>query len=249
MKIYLKDNNHTLTEDFPMTVFELQDTLDRLNIPSGDTEITFRFDENILPEQYCKEMKADIYKVNLFAQRAEKLDCTEMVALKSLIKTKPESNMEEMLLMTYGLDSVPVWPCSDYAEFGEIAIENEIMPELESCSDEILELLDRELIGKIMCEREGGIFVDGFYCVPSSYVQPDITIEIGKPERCFFRLLIAPAPQGDQETTEHLAQWISLPCERKMLDNFAKDIQAESIEDTVYYDFQSALPYFTEEQF
>lgn len=30
MKIYLKDGNYTLAKDFPMSVFEIRDTLDRL---------------------------------------------------------------------------------------------------------------------------------------------------------------------------------------------------------------------------
>lgn len=248
MKINLKDNNQTLTEDFPMTVFEIQDTLDKLNISSGDTEITFSFAENVLSEMFCKERKADIYQVNLFAERVKKLDYEEMAALKSLIKIKPKSSVDEILLMTYGLDTVPVWACKYYYEYGDVAIENEMMPELESCSDEILELLDRELIGKIMSEREGGIFVDGFYCVPSNYVQPDMAIEIGKPENCFFRLLLAPEPQDD-ELTEHLGQWISLPCSREQFDKVSKSLGIEKVEDAVYYAFESALPLLTEEKF
>lgn len=35
-----------------------------------------------------------------------------------------------------------------------------MIPELESCSDEILELLDCEKVGRLMQEREGGVFID-----------------------------------------------------------------------------------------
>ena len=73
-------------------------------------------------------------------------------------------------------------------------------------------------------------------------------IEIGEGEKCFFRLLIAPAPI-DEEPTDKLAQWISLPCDREQLDEFSKSFGTDRIEDMVYYDFQSALPMITDEQF
>ena len=98
--------------------------------------------------------------------------------------------------MTYGLDSVMVYPCEDCRELGETVIENELLPELENCSDEILELLDCEKVGQLMQEREGGVFVDGYYCVTSGYEPPDIHFEFGEPEQCFFRLLIAPDTQN-----------------------------------------------------
>lgn len=215
MKIYLKDGNYTLTKDFPMGMFEIRDTLDRLR-KFQSREVSFRlseFDNMNLPQSLCgKEFSADIYKLNLFAERIEKLEYPEMAAFKSLLTAYPESSFDDMLLMTYGLDSVPVFPCEDLHELGEMAIENDMLCELEDCSDEILELLDREHIGQIMCERDGGMFVDGYYCVPSCYERPDMNIEIGEPDKCFFRLLIAP----DFEKTEQ-SQWVTLPCDEEMV--------------------------------
>ena len=151
-----------------------------------------------------------IYRLNLFAERLENLEFTEMAAFKSLLVENPESSFEDMLLMTYGLDSVMVYPCGNCYELGETVIENEMIPELESCSDEILELLDCEKVGKLMCEREGGQFVDGCYCLTSGYKKPDINIEIGRPDSCFFRLLIALIKQNGVSDYGS-AQWISLP--------------------------------------
>ncbi len=154
-----------------------------------------------------------------------------MAAFRSLLVENPESSFEDMLLMTYGLDSVMVYPCGNCYELGETVIENEMIPELESCSDEILELLDREKVGKLMCEREGGQFVDGCYCLTSGYEQPDISIEIGRPENCFFRLLIVP----EEEKIEQ-AQWLSLPCETEITPDLCNGI---------CLDVQSVLPNLT----
>ena len=45
MKIYLKNKNHTLIKDFPMNVFEIRDTLDRLGNQKGDTKVRFELFE------------------------------------------------------------------------------------------------------------------------------------------------------------------------------------------------------------
>ena len=235
MRVHLINNGYALSAEFPMTAFEMQDALDRLKYSAGNSEVTFRIYEfknmNLPSELYEKDFSADIYRLNLFAERLENLEFTEMTAFKSLLVENPESSFEDMLLMTYGLDSVMVYPCGNCYELGETVIENEMIPELESCSDEILELLDREKIGKLMCEREGGQFVDGCYCLTLGYEKPDISIEIGRPESCFFRLLIVP----EEEKTEQ-AQWISLPCETEITSDFCNGI---------CLDIQSVLPNLT----
>lgn len=233
MKINLKNGELTaVSKELPMNFFEIQDTLDRLKIPDDKPIVQFEFSEHDnmeFPFALClRDFSADIYRLNLFAERLKNLDFSEMTAFRSLLKANPESNFEDILKMTYGLDSVMIYPCSDCRELGETVIENEMMPELESCSDEILELLDREKVGRLMQERESGVFINEHYCVTSGYEPPDIHIEIGRPENCFFRLLIVP----EEEKIEQ-AQWISLPCETEITSDFCNGI---------CLDFQSALP-------
>lgn len=214
MRVHLINNGYALSAEFPMTAFEMQDALDRLKYPAGNSVVTFRIYEfknmNLPSELYEKDFSADIYRFNLFAERLENLEFTEMAAFKSLLVENPESSFEDMLLMTYGLDSVMVYPCGNCCELGETVIENDMISELESCSDEILELLDREKVGKLMCEREGGQFIDGCYCLTSEYEKPDINIEIRRPDSCFFRLLIAQIKQNGVPDYGS-ARWISLP--------------------------------------
>lgn len=228
-----------------MTAFELQDILDRLR--SADSVVDFRISEHEnmdLPKSLCRDFTADIYKLNLFAERFERLEYPERAAMESLLASNPECEFEDMLLMTYGLDSVPVWPCKDYYELGEAMIENDMVEELRELPDEYIDLIDREKIGRLVHGKDNGMFVHGYYCVPSNYETPDINIEFGKPENCFFRLLIAPKPTGS-ESTKRIAQWLSLPCNKEHLNDIAKDLGIGRVQDMVYYDFQSALPRIT----
>lgn len=233
MKINLKNGEAmSFTKKFPMNVFDIQDTLDRLKIPDDKPIVRFEISEHDnmeFPFALClRDFSADIYRLNLFAERLENLDFSEMTAFKSLLKTNPESSFEDILKMTYGLDSVIIYPCSDCRELGETVIKNEMMPEIESCSDKVLALLDPEKVGQLMQEREDGVFINEHYCVTSGYEPLDINIEIGRPENCFFRLLIVP----EEEKIEQ-AQWISLPCEKEITSDFYNGI---------CLDFQSALP-------
>lgn len=232
MRVQLTNNGYALSAKFPMTVFEMQDALDKLKYPTGNRNVTFRiyeFRNMDMPSELCKRsFSADIYKLNLFAERIEKLNNLEMKAFKSLLTAYPDSSLDDMLLMTYGLDCVPVWPCSDLAELGEEMIENDMVEELNELPDELIDLIDREKIGRLCQDREGGIFVDGYYCVPSSYEPPDISFEFSEPKDCFFRLLVV----AEEEKIEQ-ARWISLPCEREILSE---------IYNGICLDVQSALP-------
>lgn len=242
MEILLKNKEYIEAIMLPANQFELKNVLEKLRVYDDRTEIHAVIrGKSAVPELTRKRMTADIYKLNLLADRLENAVCPDIYAMRALVKTGSEFDVDELILMTYGLDSVSVCPCSNTYELGEFATQNELLPELEECSDEILELIDAQKVGEIVQERENGVFIDGFYCIPSSYEPPDIQIEIGRPESCFFQVLVAPAPKND-EPTEHLAQWISLPQSREYLNKLAKEMGENSIKDCVFYDFQSILP-------
>ncbi len=237
MRVYLKNNGYAVSEKFPMTVFEMEDVLDKLKQKESVVRFEISEHDNMeFPFALCRrDFSADIYRLNLFAERIENLNSSEMTAFKSLLKAKPDSDFEDILKMTYGLDSVMVYPCSGCRELGETVIENEMMPELEGCSDEILQLLAPEKVGQLMQKRDCGVFINEHYCVTSGYEPPDINIEIGRPESCFFRLLVVPEDEKIEQ-----AKWISLPCEKEDLSE---------VYNGICLDFQSSLPMITEEYF
>lgn len=237
MRVYLKNNGYAVSEKFPMTVFEMEDVLDKLK--QKESVVRFEiseYDNMEFPFALCRrDFSADIYRLNLFAERVENLDSSEMTAFRSLLTVNPECDFEDILKMTYGLDSVMVYPCSGCRELGETVIENEMMPEFEGCSDEILQLLDPEKVGQLMQKQDGGVFIDGHYCVTFGYEPPDINIKIGRPESCFFRLLVVPEDEKIEQ-----AKWISLPCEKEDLSE---------VYNGICLNFQSSLPMITEEYF
>ncbi|MCM1233564.1 MAG: hypothetical protein NC489_25900, partial [Ruminococcus flavefaciens] len=212
MKINLKNGESTsFAKDFPMNILEIQDTLDRLGQDSFVVNFGISEYENMyLPKSICRDFSADIYRLNLFVHRYERLDYAEKAVFKGLVERNPACEIDDMILMTYGLESVPVWQCDDIDELGETVINGRMIDEIRDFDDEKLEILSRTMVGAVYQERNGGAIIDGYYCELSAYEKPDINIEIGRPESCFFRLLIAPVKKNSVPNYD-FAQWISLP--------------------------------------
>lgn len=239
MTIVLRHGDKEVRWGLPVSAIHLQDILDRMNVHGGrEIECKFsKYDHIDLPGSVLdKWYKADIYKLNALAERYEQLEGYKKAGFKSVLMKHPDSSIDDMHVMTYGIEGVPVYHANDYAEIGEIAVDNEMLPELEDCSDEVIELLDMEKVGKLIAEREGGVMLDGYYCVPSSYEKPDMSIDIEIPDKTFFRVLAAPSSGNTDQ-----AQWFSLPEDIRQLREFAAEWNAAP-EQMYYKEVESALP-------
>ena len=180
----------------PVSAINLQDILDRINVHSG-REIEFMFSKydmvDLPADVLDKWYKADIYKLNVFADRFQRLEDHQKAGFKSVLMRNPDSSIDDMIAMTYGIDCVLVYPAATYAEIGEIAVENDMLPEIEECSDAVIRLLDYEKVGKLLAERDKGVLFDGYYCMPDSYEEPGISLTIEVPDKRFFRVLVSPS--------------------------------------------------------
>lgn len=238
----MKNGEYTsLAKDFPMNILEIQDTLDRLG--QNNSVVNFRISEYenmYLPKSMCRDFSANIYRMNLFVNRYEGLDYAEKAVFKGLVERSPACDIDDMILMTYGLKSVPVWQCDDIDELGETVINGRMIDEIRDFDDEKLDMLSRAMVGAVYQERNGGAIIDGYYCELSAYEKPDINIEIGRPENCFFHLLIAPVKKSGVPNYGS-AQWISLP--------FDKENQNVNFEKMTCVKSESSLPNLSKNQF
>ena len=220
----------------PTDIFNIRDELDKLRV-DGDTKLHIRItDCNEVEELAGKEFDTDLYKMNILADRIETDDPKRNIQMAALMKAKPERTVDELIRMTFS-DGVSVYPCKGYSELGEVVIDNEFLPELKDLSDNVLPLLDRERIGKMFAERQNGVFVGEYYCLPSEYVEPQININIEISEDKFFSLTLVP-PGKDPEI---FGQRFEFPCSKETLDSFASDCGVP-IEKLNYFDLHSSLP-------
>lgn len=113
---------------------------------------------------------AKFAELNFLAKRVEEIgrDQTQICAYRALMSELPD-NICETINRTYGLETIPVYPCENVEEYGEIVLDNDFLEELEEIPYELYDLLDREKVGSLMQERESGMFIDGYYVIPSEY--------------------------------------------------------------------------------
>lgn len=239
MNVEIRSNRFKEYIRLPADPYEIRDMLDRLRLYENSTA-----DCKVIKCGRVRQLEGiefrdtDVYLLNQLAKRIAQLDIrtTQDTQMNALIKADRDRSIPELIKMTY-TDHVPTYPCSTYAELGEIAIENGWIDELEDVPDEAMPFIDLMAVGKAFAERDGGIFVDGCYCMPSSYEEPDMEITPDKPDPSFFRLLIA--PKGSEAVKEGL--WVSLPQEAGRIAEYASEHDIE-IDDLAIYDFKSVLP-------
>lgn len=136
MTIRLRYGDKEMNRGLPVSAIHLQDILDRMNVQSG-REIEFMFSKYDMVDPPANVLdrwhRADIYKLNVFAERFQRLEDHQKAGFKSVLMRNPDSSIDDMIAMTYGIDCVPVYPAAAYAELGEILL-NGYMIFLLNCS-------------------------------------------------------------------------------------------------------------------
>lgn len=217
------DDKYSVTVQLPQTPLELYDMLDRIGSDNKYCNVYMNIDDNRIPEEMCVGgFYDDIFKLNLLAQRLDEMSPAYTAGFKAVLMAHEDYNLDDLILVTYGLEAYPIYPCRDYAELGEVVIDNNMIPEVENCPDELVEYLDNAAIGRLAAEQFRGTFIGGYYCEVSDYEPPDMKITIDKPLRNEFQILIG--------ETEKTAQWYTLP------------YNGEYTEEQVY-ELRSPLPY------
>lgn len=240
MTITATSGRYSQSFSLPTDLFYIRDILDKLRA-GNDGKIKIKITECLeIPQLEGMEFCDDIYKLNFLAERIEQFDRSDPsrpdIQMAALIKAQPERTVDELIRMTFS-DSVSVYPCSSCEELGEMVIDNDMLPELEDVPDKILPMIDKAWVGRTFAEREQGVFVDGYYCLPSEYNEPQIDVQIEKPANVFFSLVLCPPGTAPGVC----GQRFGLPVLDDRLDSFSLDCGCP-LDDMRYYDLRSSIP-------
>ena len=232
----------------PANKNEVIDALDRVKI-YGKT--FFRIEEcDEVPElagyEFSEEPTLD--ELNFLAKRLEEIAndkeiLAQTIAYRALLQ-RGFGTINEAINCTYNLETIPVYPCKDLREYGEIVLDNDMLEELEDVPDEMYDLLDPDKVGRAMMEREGGVFIGGYYAVPSSY-EPALVYDEELPEHMedwVFRLEVAKIPEREEDVYKMKTETLTLPADEEYMEDIAESIGAKNISECVYLDVESAIP-------
>ena len=243
------------TLELPATHGEITDAAHRLrNLPVSEIVIT---GSDALPELADTRLDAPtVDELNFFASRVNALPDDELAALGGVFMHRGNLGefedgltMKDLINMTYGLDGVMIAPnVANDEQLGQFVIDNEMNDDIAALSDEIIELLDRERVGRRQRENEGGEFMNGRYVVAGGFESPEVydgvTLPVEEASAAVFRLHIA-APDAEEGATVA----VELPMTQESIDLFAQEHDGQPIGSFVVVNMESGIPQITGSQF
>lgn len=245
VKITEKDSDRYEYITFPVNKYSFNDQLDRAGIFGEYTaEISELENETELKNIKLSD-EPTVDELNFLAKRLEEV-CTDKcmaLAYNAVISQYDSVSIAEAINCTYGLDTVPVYPCKNAEEYGAVVLENDFLEELNEIPDELYGLLDNEKVGKLMQEREKGVFIDGYYAIASSY-EPQLVYDDVLPEpmdEWMFKLEVTVMDGDDPD--EDMLETLTLPAGEERIKEL-EDKFGKPASEWVWLSLQSELYVF-----
>ena len=251
------------TLHLPAPDYEIRDVLQRMRSTRDmllPREYTI-YNCEIVPQ--LNELHLDsatVDELNFLAKRLLSLNEDErnilggVASKKVLLEEGKAITIQDLINMTYGTGTVSVISnVGNDEQLGAFVIESELQEDVASVPENATYLLDKEKIGRLQRELDGGVYVGNLYVCTEHFEMPKVydgvTLPEVEPEEWFaFRLLVAKAPKGN-DVAEDSAEWIRLPMTPYEMDFFAKQHNGLQLKNCVYYDFESSVPQITSETF
>lgn len=248
--------------ELPAQEHEIRDALQQLRQRSADIspdQIAI-YNSRYIPQLEDKRFDSPtIDELNFFAKRLAAMDENDMAIMQALcsryIKDDDELvSIKDLINMTYGLDSVSLLSnVTNDEQLADFVIENEMQDDVASVPESARYLLDKAKIGKLQREMDGGVYSGKLYVCTDHFEMPKVydgkTLPESPHEPWFaFKLQVAQAPQSDEPFAEP-TEWITLPMTKGAMKEVAKRLNASSLKELVYYEFESSVPQITTDDF
>lgn len=248
--------------ELPAQEYEIRDVLQQLRQRSADItpdQIAI-YNSKYIPQLEDKRFDSPtVDELNFFAKRLAEMDETDMAIMQALctrfIKDDDELvSIKDLINMTYGLDSVSVLSnVTNDEQLADFVIENEMQDDVASIPESARYLLNKARIAKFQREMDGGVYSGNLYVCTEHFEMPKVYDGHTLPETMHepwfaFRLQVAQAPQTDEPFAEP-TEWITLPMTEEAMKEVAKRLNASSLKELVYYEFESSVPQITTDDF
>lgn len=250
--------------NLPATKMQIENAKQQARYTDSDTlyrDISI-YESMDVPLDNVRLDTTSIEELNFLVKRLDSMNRQEHIVYEALTEKYFSDkgrndivSVKDLINLTYGLDTIPiVQDINDLEELGRFAVENDFITDLEDVPDSALKYLDYEIIGQEQMEKDDGYLVNGCYIAVGNYGYPETYDGEHIPqteefENAVFRLLVSRTPVEVPSEVMDSARWLELPIGIDELYEFAEQLVADSIQDCVYYDFQSGIPQIDEDVF
>ena len=243
--------------DLPASPWELWDALDKVRLQTDDIlymeiEDYYAF-EHLAP--HLDGLEISLNELNDLAELLSALDEVQEVAfdgfLRMEVQNKVNTNggvitLQDLrdLAVSAKTDCYHVVDAADDAALGRFYAENDFIPELDSVSNEVFEMLDFAGIGRMMRCSENGVFVNSLYVLRDGELTTAPPVQKTLPEKpgYLFRLTLGLHPDiGDARTVT-----LDLPATEAELLDAQEQLGVEGWEGVTVIDYDGIIPYAAE---
>ena len=243
--------------DLPASPWELWDALDKVRLQTDDIlymeiEDYYAF-EHLAP--HLDGLEISLNELNDLAELLSALDEVQEVAfdgfLRMEVQNKVNTNggvitLQDLrdLAVSAKTDCYHVVDAADDAALGRFYAENDFIPELDSVSNEVFEMLDFAGIGRMMRCSENGVFVNSLYVLRDGELTTAPPVQKTLPEKpgYLFRLTLGLHPDiGDARTVT-----LDFPATEAELLDAQEQLGVEGWEGVTVIDYDGIIPYAAE---
>ena len=167
IEVYIHSKNGMYMEELPMSA---ADTASIISIADNVTEIDVlpmaihkSYGSGELNNDSTQEYVNDIYKLNELADKVSKLKEYEFDAFCAISQKLNKSDFDSLIRIAHSIENMTIYPCEDERALGEIILDRGLFTRLNTLHDDIKGLLDREQVGKLFIESNGGEIANRCY--------------------------------------------------------------------------------------
>ena len=247
-------NNESYAKlDLPASPWELWDSMEKVRLKDSET-LYMEIDDYYAFEYlapHLEELDISLNELNDLAARLAVLDEVQGIAFEGMfsmeVQKKVNTNggiitLEDMrnLAVSARTDCYHVVDAADDAALGRVYVENDFIPELDGVSDAVFKMLDFAVIGRMMRQRENGVFVGNCYVLRDSELTAAPPCAKGLPSKpsYLFRLTLGLHPDFKDVRTVTL----DLPATEAELSAVQEQLGTLNWENTVVLDYDGILP-------
>ena len=232
----------------PATTAEIQDALEKARI--DDEHRDFKVLDYEFKQDYFNELlpqKVSLDELNYFAQRLSGMDNFEKAAYEGVVKMEQEPDLQKLINLTYNLTNCQVvFEADNDEQLGKFYVDNDFIDELTTVSDEVLQYIDYEKVGRIRREAEKGVFTSNGYVVQSESNMEMVYDGTLIPKSDYdsgyvFKLYLI---IGCYEPEKAKGVWLKLPASEAEIASTLSELDTSSFDECVFTHYQSSMSCF-----
>lgn len=240
------------TVELPANPFELDDTIQRAQVPEYGGYELHRFSgcPRFLTDYLIHSGDKTLEELNLLAGKIAGMDEIQLETYEGALQFRQEGDiltsvsMTELINYTYNLDSFEFYPgiVNDY-DLGEVAMMGGMLDTIDDLTDEVAELLDEQKVGKAMRRTDQGTYTGSGYVFRGNADWQEVYDGIylpGQPEKDGLILLRLVPAGGSQE--ENSGVWMVLPANQREVQWVLDSLGETSLDHCMIAETESILP-------